>query len=157
LDMAKTMIAYCGINCTKCPAYSFPRLGEKLHMKGLFQWMLRRGIERARRRQESEGRGQNAEVQEWKSEAKSQESKGKTEEPGGHIICDGCTMIDARCLKPCLECAVRCCAMESGVANCAHCDKFPCERLQGIWKVTVFKDAQPRLEKLHAGLPTRRA
>ena len=41
--------------------------------------------------------------------------------------------------------------MEMGVENCAHCDKFPCERLQGIWKITVFKDAQPRLEKLKAG------
>jgi len=46
---------------------------------------------------------------------------------------------------------VRCCAMETGVQNCAHCDKFPCDRLQGIWKVTVFRDAQPRLEKLNAG------
>jgi hypothetical protein len=148
------MIAYCGINCAKCPAYRLPRLGEKLHMRGLFQWMLRKGIERARRRQklalseQSESNG---------SEGKSQESKGKTEEPGGYIICDGCTMIDARCLKPCLECAVRCCAMETGVAHCARCEKFPCERLQRVWKITVFKDAQSRLEKLHAGLPTRRA
>jgi hypothetical protein len=54
-------------------------------------------------------------------------------------------------VKHCLTCSVRCCAMETGVANCALCDKFPCERLQDIWKATVFKDAQPRLEKLNAG------
>ena len=35
------MIAYCGIDCAKCPAYSFPRLGEKLHMKGFFQFVLK--------------------------------------------------------------------------------------------------------------------
>ena len=137
--MARRIIAYCGIDCAKCPAYRFPRLGEKLHLKGLFQAMLRKGIEWAWKRidQNSETRIQNA------------ESSGKRKDT--YIICDGCTTIDARCLKPCLECAVRCCAMEMGVAHCALCDKFPCERLQGVWKVTVFKDAQPRLEKLHAG------
>jgi len=134
------MIAYCGINCAKCPAYRLPRLGEKLHMKGLFQWMLKQGIKRARRSQKSETRSQNAEV------AGVQEATDL-----GYVICDGCTTIDARCLKPCLECAVRCCAMETGVTHCARCDKFPCERLQSVWKVTVFKDAQPRLEKLRAG------
>jgi hypothetical protein len=148
--MARQLIAYCGINCAKCPAYRLPRLGEKLHMKGVFQSMLEQGIKRAKRSQKLEARFQNAEVR----EAKSQAPEDKTQPE--YIICDGCTMIDARCLKPCLECAVRCCAMETGVENCAHCSKFPCERLQGVWKVTVFKDAQPRLEKLHAGLATPR-
>jgi hypothetical protein len=111
------MISYCGIDCAKCPAHAFPRLGERLHMKGLFQWLLKRGMK---------------------------------EKPEGDVVCDGCSAIDARCVKHCLTCAVRCCAMEMGVENCAHCAKFPCERLQGIWKITVFKDAQPRLEKLHA-------
>ena len=137
------MIAYCGINCAKCPAYSFPRLGEKLHMKGLFQRMLKSGMERASRSQKLDARSQNAEV-------KSQEPKAKTPQDAEYIICDGCTAIDARCVQHCLTCPVRCCAMETGVENCAHCGKFPCERLQGIWKITVFKDAQPRLEKLNA-------
>jgi hypothetical protein len=119
--MARPMIAYCGIDCASCPAYRFPRLGEKLHMKGLFQAMLKRGMK----------------------------SKGLAM-PDGDVICDGCTTIDARCLKPCLECAVRCCAMETGIENCAHCPKYPCDRLRGVWQITVFKDAQPRLEKLHA-------
>ncbi len=120
--MARRMIAYCGINCAKCPAYSFPRLGEKLHMKGLFQSVLKSRMR---------------------------------PKPEGYVICDGCTTIDARCVQHCLTCPVRCCAMEMGAENCAHCDRFPCERLQGIWKITVFKDAQPRLEKLRAklGLP----
>ena len=73
----------------------------------------------------------------------------------GDIICDACTTIDARCVKHCLVCVVRCCAMERGVKTCAHCQLFPCDRLQSIWKITVFKDAQPRLEKLHQELTAR--
>lgn len=126
--MARRMIAYCGIDCAKCPAYRLPRLGTKLHMSRFFQWLLKRGMK----------------------------SRGMPT-PDGDIVCDGCTMIDARCPKPCLDCAVRCCAMETGVETCAHCPKFPCERLRGVWKTTVFKDAQPRLEKLQAGLKARRA
>jgi hypothetical protein len=107
-------------------------------------------MERARRSQKLDAGSQKAEVQGWTSEAKSQEPKAKTLQDAGYVICDGCTTIDARCVTHCLTCPVRCCAMETGVTNCALCDKFPCERLQGIWKVTVFKDAQPRLKKLNA-------
>ncbi len=141
-----TMIAHCGIDCAKCPAYRLPRLGEKLHLKGVFQGMLRQGMEKARRSKELDARFKNAEM----PRGTDQEQRDKTKPE--YIICDGCTTIDARCLKPCLECGVRCCAMEMGVKNCAHCAKFPCERLQGVWKITVFKDAQPRIEKLHASL-----
>lgn len=146
------MIAYCGIDCAKCPAYRLPRLGEKLHMKGFFQWMLRRGIERARhgRSQKLDARSQNAEV-------KGQEPSAKATEEAGYIICDGCTAIDARCLKPCLACPVRCCAMETGITNCAHCPKFPCGQLESAWQTSVFKGQQQRLEKLRAklGSPTK--
>jgi hypothetical protein len=139
------MTAYCGIDCAKCPAFRYPRLGEKLHMRGLFQRMLKSGRERARRRQMLEARSQNAEV-------RSQEPKAKTPEEAGYIICDGCVTIDARCLASCLVCPVRCCAMEMGVVNCAHCARFPCERLTVVWERTRFKDAKPRLEKLRSGL-----
>jgi len=116
--MARQMIAYCGIDCAKCPAYRFPRLGEKLHMKGLFQAMLK--------------------------------SRMKPK-PEGYVICDGCATIDARCLKGCLQCPVRCCAMETGVAHCGRCPKFPCEQLESAWKTSVFKGQRERLEKQRAG------
>ena len=116
------MIAYCGINCARCPAYRLPRLGERLHMKRLFQWILKRRMK---------------------------------EKPAGDVICDGCTAIDARSLKYCLTCPVRCCAMETGVENCSHCRSFSCDRLQSVWNTTVSRDARPRLEKLHAGLQGR--
>jgi hypothetical protein len=142
------MIAYCGINCAKCPAYTLPRLGEKLHTKRLFQWLLKSGMRDAVRRL-----GQKSEVKRQKAEVPADPAGDLT----GYIICDGCTAIDARCVKHCLTCPVRCCAMEMGVKNCAHCKNFGCERLQGIWKVTVFKDARPRLEKLRARLQALRA
>jgi hypothetical protein len=114
------MIAYCGIDCAKCPLYRLPRLGERLHLAGLFQRLL-------------------------KGRMKSLGLKP----PEGYLICDGCTAIDARMHKPCLNCVVRCCAMEMGVANCARCARFGCERLQGVWQATVFRDARARLERLH--------
>ena len=137
--VARAMIAYCGIDCAKCPAYRLPRLGEKLHMKGFFQWLLKSGMKRARSRR-------------MRDLPPGTDVERLLEDLNRNVICDGCTAIDARCLKPCLECPVRCCAMEMGVENCAHCPKFPCERLQGVWKITVFKDAKPRLENLRAKL-----
>ena len=62
--------------------------------------------------------------------------------------CDGCSAIDARTVKHCRECMVRNCTMERGLANCSLCEKFPCEWLEEVWKVTVFKDAEPRLKKM---------
>jgi hypothetical protein len=130
------LVAYCGIDCAKCPAYRLPRLGEKLHMKRLFQKMLKDGIRRARRRREQD------------SETRDQNLEPRADDLPAYIICDGCTTIDARCLKPCLSCAVRCCAMETGVENCARCPKFPCAELERVWETSVFKDARSRLEHL---------
>ena len=139
--MARQLIAYCGIDCAKCPAYSLPRLGEKLHLKGLFQKMLKDGMKRAQ--------------QQIARKSGSAAPDAQNADAEGDIICDACTTIDARCVKHCLVCVVRCCAMERGVKTCAHCQLFPCDRLQSIWKITVFKDAQPRLEKLHKELTAR--
>ena len=106
------MIAACGINCRKCPAFVMTRFADRTGMKGLAQWLLRLG--------------------------------GAKEE----MWCDGCSAIDARTVKHCRECAVRNCTMERGLANCTLCDKFPCEALLDLWKITVFKDAEPRLRKI---------
>jgi hypothetical protein len=136
--MARQMIAYCGIDCAKCPAYRFPRLGEKLHMKGLFQAMLKSGMKRARKRRQPKL-------------AEGQKVEDLYEDLTRDIICDGCATIDARCLKGCLQCPVRCCAMEMGVAHCGRCPKYPCEQLESAWKTSVFKGQRERLEKLDAG------
>lgn len=82
---------------------------------------------------------------------------GRQPKAAAGAVCEGCTTIDARCVQHCLTCPARCCAMETGVPNCAHCPKFPCERLDGIWKVIAFKDAEPRLRDLHGRLAGEKA
>jgi hypothetical protein len=50
--------------------------------------------------------------------------------PPEEICCDGCLAEDSgvpRRIDP--ECEVRACAVERGVANCAHCDDFMCDKL----------------------------
>jgi hypothetical protein len=74
----------------------------------------------------------------------------------GEARCDGCTAIDARMIAPCRECPARCCAMEHGVTTCADCDRFGCDRLQFVWKHTLFRDAEPRIRRMRAER-TRRA
>jgi hypothetical protein len=134
--MPRKLIAYCGINCGRCPAYTLPRLGERLHVPGLCQRLLKSGMRRARRQMAR----------------KSGIAESAAPHPGldedTYIICDGCTMIDARIPKHCLNCPVRCCAMETGVRTCADCARFPCDRLKSLWDTMVFKDARPRLERM---------
>jgi hypothetical protein len=62
------------------------------------------------------------------------------------LICDGCIYEDKRAAKFCLECDVRQCALERGVENCAHCDDFPCEKLEKPWSISV--DAKTTLEEI---------
>jgi hypothetical protein len=64
----------------------------------------------------------------------------------GDLLCDGCIYEDKRTAKFCLDCDVRQCALERGVENCAHCDEFPCEKLEKPWALCV--DAKTTLEEL---------
>jgi hypothetical protein len=50
-------------------------------------------------------------------------------------MCDGCLADSDRLCGYCYQCSVRACAMERGVANCAHCDDYGCEHLQAFWKM----------------------
>ncbi|MFO7676021.1 MAG: DUF3795 domain-containing protein [bacterium] len=111
------MIAYCGIDCRKCPRFRMTRLADRTGRRGLARWLMR------------------------------VLSRGRiTGEPS----CDGCTAIDARMVPTGLECPARCCAMEHGVRTCADCDRFGCDRLAFVWKRTMFRDAEPRLRRMHA-------
>ncbi len=109
------MVAYCGIDCRKCPIYRVTRFADRTGWKGLAQWLLR---------------------------------VGSRVRVAGEAWCDGCTAIDARTIPACRECQARCCAMEHGVTTCADCERFGCDRLQHVWDITVFRDAEPRLRRL---------
>lgn len=45
------------------------------------------------------------------------------------INCDGCSAIEKRLIKFCTMCEVRDCGLERKLQNCAHCDEYPCEKL----------------------------
>ncbi len=49
------------------------------------------------------------------------------------IDCDGCT-VEGRLHTFCAVCEVRSCGLERGIENCAHCDEYPCERLEKLLK-----------------------
>lgn len=65
------------------------------------------------------------------------------------VICDGC-MVGERHGGYCGECPVRKCAVEHGVANCAYCSDYACEKLQGFWQMAP--QAKANLEAVYAQL-----
>ena len=46
-----------------------------------------------------------------------------------NVRCDGC-MSDGRLADK--NCPVRPCAIAKGVENCAYCDEYPCDKLEGL-------------------------
>ena len=45
------------------------------------------------------------------------------------VPCDGC-LVEGRKCSHCAQCDVRACGIERGVANCAHCSEYACDKLQ---------------------------
>ncbi|MFZ1986345.1 MAG: DUF3795 domain-containing protein [Desulfatitalea sp.] len=45
------------------------------------------------------------------------------------INCDGCLFVGGKLIGYCQQCEIRKCGIEKKVANCAMCDKKPCEKL----------------------------
>ena len=50
-----------------------------------------------------------------------------------YVICDGCLPDNGRLGGHCLECEIRACGLARGVANCAHCDDYACDKLEGFF------------------------
>lgn len=66
------------------------------------------------------------------------------------IMCDGCLTDEGRKCGHCSQCEMRACAMGRGLADCAHCDEYACERLQGFFG--FVPDARATLDGIRAGL-----
>ena len=49
------------------------------------------------------------------------------------VICDGCTTRDGRHCGHWIGCEIRVCGMARGVVNCAYCDDYGCEKLEGLF------------------------
>ena len=66
------------------------------------------------------------------------------------VICDGCLTAEGRKCGHCFECEMRACAMERGVANCAHCEAYACDKLEGFFG--FVPEARATLEAVRAAL-----
>ncbi len=65
------------------------------------------------------------------------------------INCDGCT-VGKREVPFLHKCAIRNCGRERGVANCAHCAEFACERLEQVFDNSP--DARANLEGIRKAI-----
>ena len=65
-------------------------------------------------------------------------------------LCDGCLSNSERLCGYCFECQVRACGMERGVVNCAHCDDYACEKLEGFFGMAP--NARVTLDGIRAGM-----
>jgi hypothetical protein len=67
------------------------------------------------------------------------------------ILCDGCLEGNGgRLTGYCSMCEIRACGMERGVANCAHCDDYACDKLKGFF--SQAPDAQKVLDEIRVSL-----
>ncbi len=64
--------------------------------------------------------------------------------------CDGCLGDDGHKCGYCFECAIRACGVERGVVNCAHCDEYACDKLEGFF--SAAPDARGTLDEVRRSL-----
>ena len=62
------------------------------------------------------------------------------------INCDGCHSNGQRLFNYCKVCEIRRCGKEKGVATCAHCDAYACEKLEGFFQ--MVPDAKKHLDAI---------
>lgn len=92
------MIACCGLDCLRCPAFLATQAGDIQRLAAV-----------AARWSENYGGTIHA----------------------GDILCDGCDSGTGRINAFCAGCRIKECCGVKGVTNCAHCDEYICELLEG--------------------------
>ena len=66
------------------------------------------------------------------------------------VRCDGCQGEEGNKCGHCSECEIRACALDRGLANCAFCDSYACDRLEGFFGFAA--EARANLDALHSTL-----
>jgi len=123
--MASEMIAYCGLNCIKCPIYLATR--EKNAEK---QRRMREQIARAIKKH----LGVETRVEDVTD-------------------CDGCMTKGGRLFSSCQDCQIRKCAAAKGLKNCAYCSEYACEKLSKFFDSEGEEaGAKKRLDAIKARL-----
>ena len=82
--------------------------------------------------------------------AKAREEYGVPDATADSVLCDGCLATTGRQCGYCYQCQVRACAVDRGVANCAHCPDFGCEVLEAF--LGMAPAARQNLDRIRAGL-----
>ena len=68
-----------------------------------------------------------------------------------YVACDGCLAFDGHLGGHCLDCEIRACGLERGVANCAHCADY--ESCANLPKSLEFvQDARATLDGIRESL-----
>ncbi len=67
-----------------------------------------------------------------------------------NIACDGCTTVEGRHCGHWSECEIVACGVSRGVANCAHCPDYACEKVAGL--LEMVPAAKATLEEIRASL-----
>jgi hypothetical protein len=119
------MIAYCGLNCVKCPIYAATREKNASKQKQMREYIAR----------------------------KIKEIYGTPCSVEDVTDCDGCTTKDGRLFSGCQKCQIRKCAREKGLENCAYCSEYACEKLSKFFDSEGEKaGAKKRLDEIKARL-----
>jgi hypothetical protein len=95
-------LSYCGLVCDTCPIYLATRVVDLKE-----QTRMRVEIARFCR-----------------------EQYGMKYEQADITDCDGCRVEGGRLFSGCRTCAIRKCAGDRGVENCAHCAEYVCGKLE---------------------------
>jgi hypothetical protein len=67
------------------------------------------------------------------------------------ILCDGCLAGEgSRQIGYCAMCEIRACGMQKGVANCAHCSDYACEKVEAFF--AHAPNARSVLDGIRSGL-----
>ncbi len=85
-------------------------------------------------------------------EALAQETRekfGVADATAESVRCDGC-LGTGRKIGYCAQCAIRACGVERGVANCAHCADYGCDKLAGF--IAQVPQAQSTLNEIRQRL-----
>ena len=81
---------------------------------------------------------------------RAREEYGQQDATAEGTMCDGCLADSDRLCGYCAVCDVRACAMALNLADCAHCDDYACDKLEGFW--AMAPEARATLDGIHAGL-----
>ena len=119
------IIAYCGLQCQKCDAYVATQSGDPAALEQVA--------------------------------AKWREQFNSPEITADGIVCDGCLATEngGRVAYYCTVCAIRACAIERGMTNCAHCADYVhndalCDKLAGFLEHSP--EARAMLDGIRSGL-----